>query len=88
MKTHKTFCLQTVRILFGILCLTFITGIFMGNFLTQDQYINKVKENNPQLKEIEYTKSSITKKLQEVYRAYSFILTLTPVTLMIITDLY
>jgi len=71
MKTHKTFCLQTVRILFGILCLTFITGISYGDFLTQDQYINKVKENNPQLKEIEYTKSSITKKLQEVYRAYS-----------------
>ncbi|MGE4384273.1 MAG: TolC family protein [Endomicrobiaceae bacterium] len=71
MKTYKKFWLQTVRILFGIVCLISITNLSYGDFLNQEQYINKVKENNPQIKDIEYTKASITKKLQEVYRAYS-----------------
>lgn len=70
MKTHKMYC-KFKKILLGTFSLMLLSGISYGEFLTPDQYIQKVKENNPQLKDIEYTKNSITKKLQEVYRAYS-----------------
>lgn len=59
-------------IFFIFLCACiFLTTSSFGDFLTVDQYVKKVEENNNTLKEIDYQIEAITKKFKESFRAYS-----------------
>jgi outer membrane protein TolC len=59
-------------IFFIFLCACiFLTTSSFGDFLTVDQYVKKVGENNNTLKEIDYQIEAITKKFKESFRAYS-----------------
>ncbi len=61
------------KIIFFIFLCTciFLTTSSFGEFLTVDQYVKKVEENNNTLKEIDYQIEAITKKFKESFRAYS-----------------
>ncbi|MDD5020677.1 MAG: TolC family protein [Endomicrobiaceae bacterium] len=65
-KTNRK--ILTFIFMFGCI---FLTTSSFAEFLTVEQYVKKVEENNNTLKEINYQIEATTKKFKESYRAYS-----------------
>lgn len=66
----KTTNKKIITFIFMCGCIFLATSSF-GEFLTVEQYVKKVEENNNTLKEIDYQIEAITKKFKESFRAYS-----------------
>ncbi|GEM_PF-1123830 len=64
---------QTKKILFFVFACGcfFLTNAASAEFLTVDQYVQKVEENNSSLKEINFQIEAISKQFKESFRAYS-----------------
>lgn len=55
---------------FTTMCM-FFSGFSYANFLTVDQYVKKVEQNNNTLQEINFQIEALSKKYKESFRAYS-----------------